>query len=266
MFVTGMIRSAPILFILFLLCMPSSAGLSPRQLSQANLAPLPGAQLPIETSFVPETGIGQLTLADAIAGKPAALILVDYTCRFVCGTTLAIAATGLSETGLIPGKDFSFVVIGIDPKDSPSGAAAMMAAQLAPYPALTAAAHFLSGNEAAIGLVTQALNYTPIFDAERGEYAHPVGVIILTGNGRVSRLIGGLDLQGLNLRSALIDARESKVSSLIEGIRLLCYGHEPLHGVFNAQIQSMLLAFGLTTVAAIGGMIAYLVGRKGQHP
>ena len=33
---------------------------------------------------------------EAIGDKPVALILIDYTCRFICGTTLAVAAYGLS--------------------------------------------------------------------------------------------------------------------------------------------------------------------------
>ena len=158
---------------------------------------------------------------------------------------MAIAAYGLSASGLEPGKDFAFAVMGIDPKDKPRDAKAMKDAQLAPYPALEAAAYFLNGDASAIASVTKALNYTPVYDVETDEYAHPVGAVILTPDGRVSRVMSGLNLNPDAFRAALIGARENTLSSLVEGIRLLCYGHSPLHGAYASTIRAALAAGGL---------------------
>ena len=251
-------------FALVLFIAPCKAALSPKQLSAAILDPAAGAALPLNTKFASSTGAA-LTLDEAIGDKPAALILVDYTCRFICGTTLAVAAYGLSSTGLEPGKDFSFLVIGIDPKDKPTDAKSMKDAQLAPYPGLQAAAHFLNGDAATIASVTKALNYTPVYDAETDDYAHPVGAVILTPGGRVSRVISGLNLNPESFKAALIDAGRGSFSSLVEGIRLLCYGHSPLHGAYASTVRAALAVGGLLTLAAIAGA-AVLFARQGGHP
>ncbi len=249
---------------LVLIGWPCNAALSPKQLGTATLNPSSGATLPLDTKFTTSQG-GAMTLAEAINEKPAALVLVNYTCRFICGTTLAIAAAGLSQTGLTPGKDFSFLVAGINPKDKIADAEAMKEAELAPYPLLGASAHFLNGDATAIASVTRALNYIPVYDAERDEYAHPVGAVILTPDGRVSRVLSGLDLNAGAFKAALADAGQGGLSGLVEGIRLLCYGHSPLHGAYNRTVQAALMAGGLITLVGLGVAAAFLIMRGGAQ-
>ncbi len=254
------IAAAAIALALF--SFPCKAALSPKQLSAAVLNPSPGVLLPLDAAFTNSLG-APITLGEAMGGKPTVLVLVNYTCRFICGTTLAIAAAGLSETGLQPGKDFSFVVIGINPKDTIGDAKAMKDAQLAPYAQLRASAQFLNGGASAIASVTKALGYNPVYDAERDEYAHPAGAVILTPDGRVSRVISGLNLSPGAFKAALDDAGQGALSSLVEGIRLLCYGHSPLHGAYNETVRAALAAGGLITLAGLAGAAVLLVRRGG---
>ena len=107
------------------------------------LNPSPGAALPLSAEFT--SGGARLSFGDALGGKLAALILVDYRCHFTCGTALGIAADGLAQSGLEAGRDYNLVVIGIDPASTLADAEAMKAAHLAPYPALLAPAKFLNG-------------------------------------------------------------------------------------------------------------------------
>lgn len=257
-----MIRAFAAVALFLMYAAPCSAGLSPNQLKAVVLAPLPGATLPVGEEFISSAGRERVTLEEAIGGKPTALVLADYRCRFTCGTALAITAAGLSQTGLVAGRDYNFLVIGINPKESPADAEAMKAAYLEPYPAIRSAAKFLLGSDASTARVTQALNYQPAYDAERDEFAHPLGVVILTGAGRVSRVIGGLSLDAAALKAALADAGQSKLSALIEGIRLLCYGHSPLQGAYASTIQTAIEASGVLTLLGIGGAFAFLALRK----
>ncbi len=55
-----------------------------------------------------------VTLGDAIAGRPTLLLPADFTCKQICGPALSIAAGALGQTGLQPGRDYSLVVVGID--------------------------------------------------------------------------------------------------------------------------------------------------------
>ncbi len=257
-------RALATLALILICCAPCRAELSPNQLREIEMNPSPGAALPLDAGFA-TAGNGGLSLKDALGGKPAVLMLVDFKCRFTCGTALAIAADGLSRTGLEPGRDYNFLVIGIDPKAIPADAEAMKAAYLAPYPRLLASAKFLSGSAGSIESVTAALNYKAVYDAGRREYVHPLGVVIVTGTGRVSHVIEGLNLSAAPLRAAILDARKSKLSALLEGIRLLCYGHNPLQGAYTSTVQAALEGGALLTVLSIGGALAFFHRRKGAR-
>lgn len=248
--------------LLLIYCLPGMAELSPNQLKEIGLNPSPGALLPPGVEFVSSNN-AKLSLASAIGGKPAVLVLADFRCRFTCGTALAITAHGLSTTGLEAGRNYNFLVIGINPKAGPADAEAMKASYLASYPRLQASAKFLSGSAASIESVTRALNYKAAYDAERDEYVHPLGVVILTGTGRVSHTIEGLNLSAAPLRAAILDARESRLSALVEGIRLLCSGHSPLQGAYTSTVEAALQGGALLTVLGICGGLAFFVRRKG---
>ncbi len=250
---------------LFTVCVtPCSAELSPNQLKEIALNPSPGAVLPPATEFTTSGG-ARLSLREALGAKPSVLVLVDFKCRFTCGSALAVAAAGLSGTGLEAGRDYNFLVIGIDPRDSPADAEAMKAKYLEPFPALLASAKFLNGSAASIARVTDALGYKPVYDSERGEFAHPLGAVILTGAGRVSHVIEGLSLQAALLKAALLDARDSRLSALVEGIRLLCYGYNPLQGAHTSTILAVLKGGALLTLLGIGGAVVFFAKRRGAQ-
>jgi protein SCO1 len=243
------------------------AGLAQRQLQEAKLDPVPGTLLPLATGFANAESGKTITLGQALGGKPAVLLLVDYTCRFICGSTLAIAAVGLSETGLTPGTEFQLAVIGIDPRDSRNAALAMKAEKLKPYPALAETATFLAGDAASIAKVTDALGYRTVYDREIDQFAHPAGVIVLTAEGRISRAISGLALNGETLRAALADAQAGNVRDRPSGIRLLCYSLDPLHGPYTFTIRLVLMIAGVLTLIGIAGLAGFLARHaKGARP
>jgi protein SCO1 len=256
-----------VLFLLVACPLNCLAGLTPRQLQDAQLNPAPGTLLPLDATFTAADSGTAVTLGDALGRKPALLVLVDYTCRYLCGSTLAIAAAGLSESGLAPGADFQLAVIGIDPRDGRGEALAMKAAKVGPYPALLPKAMFLTGDGAAIAKVTGALNYRAVYDPAIDQFAHPIAVIVLTPDGRVSRAISGLAIDGPTLRDALQKARDGETGGIVSGIRLLCYSLDPLHGPYTFIIRLVLMAAGILTLGAAAAFAGYLARRaRGGQP
>ena len=260
---SGVVRTFAALALILLCCVPCSAELSKGQLREVGLNPSPGAALPLGAAF--SAGSARVSLKDARDGRPAVLVLADFKCRYTCGTALAIAADGLTHTGLEAGRDYNLLVIGINPRAGIADAEAMKAAYLAPYPPLRAAAKFLNGDAAAIASVTDTLGYKAVYDAQRDEFAHPLGAVILTPEGRVSNVIEGLNLSAAPLRPAILDARESRLAAFVEGIRLLCYGRNPLEGAYTSTVQAVLKAAALLTILAGGGALLFLAKRKGSR-
>jgi protein SCO1 len=72
------------------------------------------ARIPAGLIFQDAAG-RSLHLLEALAGRPALILPVVFTCRTLCGPALTIASAALAETGLEPGQDFQFGVLGFDP-------------------------------------------------------------------------------------------------------------------------------------------------------
>lgn len=239
---------------------PAWAALTQAELAAVELAPPPGARLPLDLPLVDEAGRAA-TPAQALAGRPGVLILADYTCTTLCGTALTMAAASLRATGLRPGQDYTLLVLGLDPRDGPADAAAMKAAQLGAGP-LGASARFLSGDAGTLAAAQGALGYRAAYDADRDQYAHPLGALVLAADGRVSRALGGLELEPDALRLALVEASSGRLGTLGERLRLLCYGFDAAHGVYNGVVKQALTAGTLATLLGLGGFVLALSRRR----
>ena len=227
--------------------------------------PQPDAQLPLAARFVDEHGAPR-TLGAALDGKPAVLVFADYTCRTLCGPILAFAAGGLEKTGLTPGRDYHLIVVGIDPKDSLATAVALKDSHVGKNTPLSKATIMLSGKADAVRATTQAAGYRYAYDPTHDQYAHPAAAYIVTGQGRIARVLSGVGLDGGDLRLALVDAGKGNIGNIVDQIHLLCYGFDPTRGIYTASIARLLNIGAMLTVAAIaagvGGML--ILKRRGR--
>lgn len=88
---------------------------------QAKIVPQLGAHLPLDEVFYDHDG-NEITLSQAIGGKPTVLILAYSACPKLCNELLndtVSALRSLARLGLVAGKDYQLVRISIDPKEAP---------------------------------------------------------------------------------------------------------------------------------------------------
>jgi protein SCO1/2 len=236
--------------------MPAMASFTSAQLAAISAAPPPNATLPLQLSFRDENG-RPLTLAAAIGGLPAIVVFADYTCHTLCGPILEFTAAGLDRSGLRPGVDYRLIVIGLDPKDDLDSARAMRATHIDAADSVGRAAVFLSGADADIRAATAAVGLNYAYDAEHDQYAHPAAAYVADAAGRVRRVLSPLGLDGGDLRLALVDAGDGAVGGFADRIHLLCYGYDPVRGIYTERITTMLeIAAGATLLAMAGGIFA----------
>ena len=236
------------------------AALTEADLAAVELAPPPGARLPPDLVLVDESG-RVVTPAMLRTGRPAVLVLADFDCATLCGTALGMLAGAMDAAGLTPGADYDLLVLGIDPRDGPVQAAAARQARFG-RSAAVGGIRFLSGDAASLEAAQAALGYRARYDAEADAYAHPLGALVLTPEGRVSRTFAGLRLEPADLRLAVAEAAGGTVGVVVERLRLLCYGLDPAHGVYNALVKRA-LAFGTAaTLLGLGGFILLLNRRR----
>jgi protein SCO1/2 len=180
----------------------------------------------------------------------------------LCGPVLAFAVGALEQTGLRPGDDYRLLVAGIDPKDTAASGVAFRNSRIGEDTPLAAATIMLNGEQAAVDALTQAAGYRYAYDAEHDQFAHPAAAYVLTSDGRVSRVLSGLALNGGDLRLALVEAGQGKIGTLFDRIRLTCSGFDPARGVYTASILRWLHIGGALTVTAIAAGIVLLLRKR----
>jgi protein SCO1/2 len=249
----------------FALATPAYASLSAADLNSVKVDAKPDARIPLSLRFVDDSGAPH-TLADVTDGTPSVLVFADYTCTNLCGPILAFAAEGLAKSGLIPGKDFHLVVIGLDPKDGAKEARGMAASRIGADGPLRAATALLIGSPDTIRAATQAAGYHYIYDREHDQFAHPAAAYVLAGDGRIVRVLSGLGLSGHDLRLALVDAGQGHVGTLLDQITLRCFGFDPTRGIYTATIARWLTIAGVATVLALACGLAFMALRARRRP
>lgn len=242
--------------LLALVSAPATAALTPDQLAHAVARPPAGARLPASLPFTDQRG-SATTLGAAAAGRPLVLVFADYTCRHICGPGLALTAGALHDSGLVAGRDYRLVVVGIDPKDG-LAEARTMARQIG-EPDVARATELLIGTPATIGAATRTLGYGYAYDADADAFAHDASVYVFAADGRLVTLLPEIGLRPATLRAALAGKAESSTSGLGEQIAQLCYGLAAAHGRYGRPVVLALQALALLMLA---GMAAFLLKRR----
>lgn len=236
-----------ILSLVLALSHPTSGALTQHDLSTVGAAPAPGAALPLSLSFRNEAG-APVTLQEAMGGRPTLLVFADYTCKYLCGPGLVLTAMALDHTTLKPGRDYSFVVVGINPRDGPAQARAMRAARL--HPGAGAAAQLLSDGPA--DRAAAALGYRYLYDPAQDQYAHDTSVYVLRRTGEVGALLPQFALTSAALSRAIAAARapDPPAAAWPAPLRFICYCLQPLTGAFDDPVVLALRIGGVGFVAA----------------
>ncbi|MGH1569915.1 electron transporter [Methylobacterium sp. P31] len=188
---------------------PAGARLAQVDLARVAVAPPPGARAPLDLGAT-DALIGQATtLGQALGGRAALLLPVDYTCGNVCDPMVSLSADALAATGLAP-DDYALVLVGIDPRDDAAAARRMLKETLGDRAAIVRP-RALIVSDAALARLTGALGYTMVYDAGTDSFAHPAAALLLAGDGRVARVLSPLALNGRDLRLALTEAGEGRI-------------------------------------------------------
>lgn len=228
-------------------------------------------QLPLDLIFRNEAG-QTVRLGDYFEQKPVILVFAYYECPMLCTLVLNGLVTSLNNLTFDVGKQFEIVTVSIDPTETPELAAAKKAVYLDQYRRAGGAEgwHFLTGEQAAIEQLTQATGFHYNYDAEKHEYAHPTGIMVVTPQGKIARYFYGIDFPARDLRLGLVEAAADKIGSPVDQLLLLCYHYDPVVGQYTVAIMDIIRLAGLTTVGAIGAFVAVLLrrdrGRASHNP
>ena len=213
-----------------------------------------GESIPLNLQFVDSEG-RPVTLAQYFTGeRPVLLMLVYYRCPMLCGLLFNGVVEGLRELAWTPGRQFDIVTVSIDPLETPTLARAKKQNYLRMYERPEAAAgwHFLTGREADIRALADAVGFGYRWVDERQEYAHAAAVMVMTPGGTVSRYLYGLLYDGRSLRLALTGAGEGRVGSTADRILLYCFHYDADAGRFVVAAANVMRLGAVGTATVLG--------------
>jgi protein SCO1/2 len=219
--------------------------------------------LPLDVEFSDEHG-RQVKIADYFGQRPVVLAFAYYGCPMLCVQSLSSLAATLGVLSETPGKDFEVVSVSIDPRETPELALRKKDHYLerSGRPEIANGWHYLTGNEASIKRLTQAAGFRYVWDESLQQYAHPAGVVIATGQGRVSKYLFGIDYGPRDLRLALLEASDEKISSPLQKALLYCYQYDLSTGRYSLAIMRVVRIAGAATVFSLGALIVIWTRRE----
>jgi protein SCO1/2 len=128
-----------------------------------------------------------------------------------------------------------------------------------------AAAAVLRADPASLDVLTAALGYHAVYDSEHDQFAHPSAALALAPDGRIVRVLSSLALDPQDLRLALTEAGEGRIGGVGDRLILMCYGFDPVHGIYTPLVHRILAAGGVLTLGLLG-LALFVLHRRSSKP
>jgi protein SCO1/2 len=170
----------------------------PSILNGVGIAQRLNGQLPLAVDFIDDQG-KDVQLASYFGKKPAILALVYYQCPMLCSEELNGLTSALQMVDEVPGKDFSIIVVSIDPSEGTDLAAAKKRSYLkrCGHPETADGWHFMTGTQANIDALTKAVGFgyvkIPGPDGKLDQFAHASSIQIVTPEGKMAQYYMGVE-------------------------------------------------------------------------
>ncbi len=198
--------------------------------------------------------------------KPVVLSLVYYNCPMLCTQVLNGMLGSFKQVGFNIGDQFEVVTVSFDPGETPSLAAAKKDTYVKAYNrrGVEAGWHFLTGDEANIKRLTEAVGFRYVWDEQTKQFAHASGIIVLTPEGKIANYFYGIEYSPRDLRLALVESSQNKIGTPVDALMLYCYHYDPATGKYGAVVMNIMRLGGIVTVFLIIGLLLVLRRRSGR--
>ncbi len=221
-----------------------------------------GESIDLNLQFTNELG-QTVRLGDYFTDKkPVIISLAYYECPMLCGIVLNAVVDGLKGLDWTPGKEFTLINLSFDPKEKFDLAAAKKKnlVEALGKPEAAAGWHFLTGEESPIKTLATQLGFGYRWDEKEKQYAHGAGIFVLTPEGKLSRILYGIQYRPSDLRLSLLEASSGKIGTIIDRLILFCYAYNPVTRQYSMMLTRVMQIGAIVTTLLLGAFIA--IARK----
>ncbi len=235
----------------------------PEELEGVTIVEKLGDQVPLDLTFRDETGRA-IRLGDLFeTGQPVILTFNYSNCPMLCSVQLGGLVEALVEMPLSAGAQFKIITVGLDPKETPKRAAETKASYLDRYPRATADKgwRFLTGDEASVRALADAVGFGYTYYPKRAEYLHPAAFMVLSPAGKVTNYTYGVSYQPADVVRVLTAAAVGESVESAQKFILSCY-HYIGDAVYARRAEAAMRYAGIGFVALFGGLLGALAWRR----
>ena len=184
-------------------------------------------------------------------GRPVILDLVYYQCPMLCNLILNGQTQVMREIPWTPGSEYEIVTISIDPTETPALAREKKAVHIASYGKPAPGWHFLTDHDGNAKKLAELIGFHYRFDPVQKQFAHAAGIMILTPEGKVARYLYGVRYKARDVRFALAEAAENRMTMAMDKLMLLCFQYDPQSNSYVMFARNFMKLGGLLTVLFI---------------
>ena len=220
-----------------------------------------GQMIPLDLIFHDENG-NPVQLKQLIH-TPTMLAPVYYHCPNVCSLLLQNLADTLNRLPAEPDKEYRVISFSFDEREKPSLAREKKKMYLSmiekPFP--QDAWRFLTGDRENIRKLTGAIGFH--FKKVGEDFEHPVSLVIVTPDGKITRYLYGTEFLPFDIKIALLEASQGKVGATISKVVRFCFSYDPEGKklVFN----TLKVTGTVTLIFALSFILFLLFKGKKQH-
>jgi protein SCO1/2 len=219
-------------------------------------------QLPMDATFRDEAG-RTVQLNEYFNGKrPVILSLVFYECPMLCNQVLNGMTAMMKVMSLKIGEDYDVLTVSFDARETPELARRKKEGYVRGLnrPGAEAGWHFLTGDEANIKRLTEAVGFRYSYDAKTDQFAHASGIMVITPQGKLSHYFYGVEYMPRDVRLGLVEASAGRIGSPVDQLLLYCYHYDPSTGKY-AWVINVYRGAGVLTVVGMIALLVYLMRR-----
>ncbi|KAA3616579.1 MAG: SCO family protein [Calditrichaeota bacterium] len=191
-----------------------------------------------------------------LVDRPTILNFVYFNCPSICTPILNGLQRALNNLDLEAGKDYRVLTISFNKDEDFKLANQKKLNYLkkfyTPFPEYEWV--WLTGDSTNIEGITSTVGFN--FKRTKDDFAHSAALIVLSGEGKVTRYLYGTYFNQFDLKMAIIEASEGRVGPSIAKMLKFCFSYDPegRRYVFNfLKISaSFIIGFVLIFVFAVG--------------
>ncbi|MDQ7042066.1 MAG: SCO family protein, partial [Sulfurimonas sp.] len=225
-----------------------------------------GEYVPLDLVFINEQS-QKVTLRELMDSKPTLLTLNYFRCAGICSPQLNDMAIMLSRLHLAENTDYKVVTVDFAEDETPQLARDKKKNLIHSMNRsfVQDAWHFVIGDNNSSGKLANSVGfkYEKTVDKDgKVDYIHGAALIVLSPTGKITRYMSGIEQLATDVKMALLQAKEEKVTPTISKNSPYCFSKKPQGDVIVETANKLWAVFMLSVVIAL---FVYLIrGRKSK--